>query len=121
MRFRACHGLSALILLGLSASLLYATDSAKKFDPAKTDDPFADSAKPADVKAAKPAAEAESKADSAGAATAKKDPVAEAFAMPRRFKPTRGQQKELDAIHGKYEKKLRDALAESRSGRGRNG
>jgi hypothetical protein len=88
-------------------SPLQAADSNKKFDAAKTDDPFADAAKPAGVKADKPAAEAESKAS---AATAKKDPVAEAFALPRKFKPTPGQQKEIDAVHAKYETKLRDAL-----------
>jgi len=87
-------------------SLVSAADSSKKFDPAKTDDPFADSAKPSgDAKADKPAAKADDKASAA-----KKDPLAEAFALPRKFQPTPGQQKELDAIHSKYEQKLRDAL-----------
>jgi hypothetical protein len=107
MNFRACRGLLILFALGAMTSPLHAADSSKKFDAAKTDDPFADSAKPAGVKSDKPAAAVESKAS---AATAKKDPVAEAFALPRKFQPTPGQQKELDAIHAKYEKKLRDAL-----------
>jgi hypothetical protein len=111
MNCRACRGFAAFFALGMMTSLASAADSSKKFDPAKTDDPFADSAKPSgdakssDAKAEKPAAKSDEKANAA-----KKDPLAEAFALPRKFQPTPGQQKELDAIHSKYEQKLRDAL-----------